>query len=142
MEEENEERMRALIEEALMEVMRVGSEKTDYHNDLFEAFLGAAHSRVEIGDFCATAGISTRQLERLFERYIGVSPKSFARLTRFQKVSQRLIQNDFDRLVDLALEHEYYDQMHFVKECKSFAGVTPSRLSERNISVKSIMEFT
>ncbi len=72
-------------------------------------------------------GISTRQLRRLFEFYIGDTTKTFSKIVRFQNTlkakpsSQSLQQNK------LFFDVGYYDQSHFIKEFKNFYGVTPSK---------------
>lgn len=72
-------------------------------------------------------GISQRQLRRLFEFYIGDTPKTFSKVVRFQHIlrakpsSQSLKQNK------LFYDQGYYDQAHFIKEFKNFYGVTPNQ---------------
>ncbi|HEY0670241.1 MAG TPA: helix-turn-helix domain-containing protein [Sphingobacteriaceae bacterium] len=72
-------------------------------------------------------GISSRQLRRLFEFYIGDTAKTFSKVIRFQNIlrakpsSQSLKQNK------LFFDGEYYDQAHFIKEFKNFYGVTPGK---------------
>lgn len=72
-------------------------------------------------------GISSRQLRRLFEFYIGDTAKTFAKVVRFQNIlkakpsAQSLKQNK------LFFDVGYYDQAHFVKEFKTLYGVTPTK---------------
>lgn len=71
-------------------------------------------------------GVSSRQMRRLFNFYVGDTPKSFARVVRFQNILlskpslQSLKQNKlfFDG---------YYDQAHFIKEFRTLYGVTPTK---------------
>ena len=63
-------------------------------------------------------GISVRQLRRLFEFYIGDTPKEFSRVVRFQKTLQA--PEDY-------LNSGYYDQAHFIKEFKNLYGLTPGK---------------
>jgi AraC-like DNA-binding protein len=72
-------------------------------------------------------GISTRQLRRLFEYYIGDTAKTFSKVIRFQQFLQ--LQPTAKRLKKhkLFLDAGYYDQAHFIREFKSFYGITPSR---------------
>lgn len=72
-------------------------------------------------------GISPRQLRRLFDFYIGDTPKVFSRVVRFQNVlkakpSQRSLREN-----KLFFDVGYYDQAHFIKEFKNFYGVTPNK---------------
>ncbi len=63
----------------------------------------------------------------------------FNRITRFQKISDKILKNEFNSLSELSYEHGYFDQTHFIKECREFTGVTPAKLAEGNIAVKSII---
>lgn len=69
--------------------------------------------------------LSERSFERKFKEYIGISPKLFARICRFQASLQQLRSNDFSKLSDIAFEQEYADQSHFIRAFKEFAGFSP-----------------
>jgi AraC-like DNA-binding protein len=56
---------------------------------------------------------------------VGISPKLFSRICRFQATLQQLRTNGFDKLSDIAFEHNYADQSHFIRSFKEFAGVSP-----------------
>lgn len=73
----------------------------------------------------ASLGWSERRLERAFKQHVGLSPKLFSRITRFQSF---LIGDGFndDLLLDRALAAGFYDQAHLIKDFRSFAGVTPT----------------
>ena len=68
-------------------------------------------------------GQSERQLERYFYNEIGLSPKSFSRIMRFQNVLQ--LATSARNLTDLALSAGYYDQAHFSREFTDIAGQSP-----------------
>lgn len=71
------------------------------------------------------ACLSLRQFERVSQERIGHSPKMFARLIRFSK-AYRLREN-YPQMnwTQIAHKCQYFDQMHFIKDFKQFAGVTP-----------------
>lgn len=71
-------------------------------------------------------GLGARQLERLFNLYMGVSPKMFNRITRFQRIFRELEEHRINNWLVLALQCGYYDQAHFIKEFKQFSGMNPS----------------
>jgi AraC-like DNA-binding protein len=70
-------------------------------------------------------GISIRQMERHFHDYAGFSPKTYARILRFQ-ASMNEYGHSEKRLVDIALDCGYYDQAHFIHDFKAFSGYSPS----------------
>jgi AraC-like DNA-binding protein len=74
-----------------------------------------------------TNGISTRQLRRLFEFYIGDTPKVFSQVVRFQAILKAKPSSQSLRQNKLFFDAGYYDQSHFIREFKNFYGVTPAK---------------
>ena len=73
--------------------------------------------------------LSLRQFERRFKQLMGVSPKVFARLLRFEALRDALIeawrQEAVLCLADLAYHSGYQDQAHLIHEFKTWTGYTP-----------------
>jgi AraC-like DNA-binding protein len=70
-------------------------------------------------------GISPRYLHKLVYQYTGLSPKSLNKINRFQ-LSLKLITRNEASLTSIAYECGYFDQSHFIRDFKSFTGITPS----------------
>ena len=72
-------------------------------------------------------GIGFRKLDRRFNTRVGLPPKTLCRIIRFQR-ALRMIERESARpdWVRIALECGYYDQPHFIKEFKTFAGTEPT----------------
>lgn len=70
-------------------------------------------------------GVSARQLERQFQTQVGLTPKFFSRLLRFQKVFKVVTQNHNLGWSFIATECGYYDQAHFIHDFKTFSGQNP-----------------
>lgn len=69
--------------------------------------------------------LSERSLERLIKQYVGMSPKMFSRIMRFQSGLNTLRKDDFESFTKLSYENEYFDQSHYVREFKEFTGTSP-----------------
>ncbi|WP_082632422.1 AraC family transcriptional regulator [Algoriphagus resistens] len=69
--------------------------------------------------------ISERHFLRLFYRDVGINPKLFKRLYRFEEILNKIRNNHIDSFTGLAYEFGYADQSHFCKEFKMFTGQTP-----------------
>lgn len=69
--------------------------------------------------------LSERSLERRFNQAIGISPKLFSRICRFQETLHQLRTNDYNKLSDIAYENEYFDQSYFIRVFKEFTGFSP-----------------
>jgi len=74
-------------------------------------------------------GMTVRQLERNFKKYIGLSPKEYSNIIRFQNALDMIKKSDKDRsLLDIAFECGYYDHSHLTNEFKRNTGFSPSLL--------------
>jgi len=85
---------------------------------------GAEAVRVE--DIIRRIGVSHRRFLDLFTAEVGLTPKRFHRIRRFQRVLQQVREQARVNWMDVALSCGYYDQAHFIKEFSAFSGVSPS----------------
>jgi len=85
----------------------------------------AARGLVRIDELCEESAISIRQVDRLFREHLGVRPKTFARIARFQNAIGLLKKDPGCTIADVAARCGYYDQSHFVHEFRRFAGAPP-----------------
>ena len=117
---------RALLEDFL--ARRLDAARFDGHRIAAAAgTLLRRHGRMRVAELARRSGWSRRQLEREFRRRVGVSPKTLARIARFQNLL-RLSGRDAARSwSDLAAACGYADQAHLVREFREFAGVTPTQ---------------
>lgn len=77
----------------------------------------------------SAACLGKKQFERLFSETVGMNPKAYARIARFQK-SLKLLQHREDTfsLAQLAYRCGYADQSHLIREFRRFSGHTPRSL--------------
>jgi AraC-like DNA-binding protein len=80
----------------------------------------------DVGAAASLLGVSPRQLERRFKARVGMSPKLFARIRRFQRVFPAI--EEGGEWVDAAAACGYYDQAHLIRDFRTFAGEPPSHL--------------
>ncbi len=83
-------------------------------------------SNMDVRRVCEAVGASERALERRFREMVGLSPKGFARVTRFRRALEQIQRRPRPRYAAIALEAGYADQAHFIREFRSLAGVTPA----------------
>jgi AraC-like DNA-binding protein len=74
---------------------------------------------------------SVRQYERRFADEMGLSPKLFARITRFQMALDARRISPGRNWLGVAHEFGYFDQMHMIRDFKNLGGCAPSQLSEQ-----------
>jgi AraC-like DNA-binding protein len=70
------------------------------------------------------SGKSSRQIERQFNKSVGLSPMKLCRILRFQKAVSLIRKNL--AFVDIALKCGFYDQSHMINEFKGLSGKVPS----------------
>lgn len=87
-----------------------------------------------LDNVAARYGISSRYLQKLFLQYSGLTPKLYTKINRFQN-SLRLVGQKDASLTSIAYDCGYFDQSHFIKDFKSFTGLTPSGYSIENSPV-------
>src|SRR5580658_741205 len=81
---------------------------------------------VRIPGLAREAGLSMRQFERCFAQQVGVHPKLFARIVRFEAALDSKARSSGKSWTDVAQEFGYYDQMHLVHDFEGFTGGTPT----------------
>lgn len=84
------------------------------------------HTAPAIADVSERIGISSRRFIQLFSNEVGLTPKLFCRVRRFQQVLQMIHRGDDCDWVDLAASCGYFDQAHFIHDFKAFSGINPT----------------
>lgn len=87
-----------------------------------------SRGQASVETLAAEAHVSNRTLERIFKENVGIPPKEFLRIIRFQEVLRQLRQAE-ESLLRIAFELGYYDHAHLTNEFKKYAGILPSELS-------------
>jgi len=81
---------------------------------------------LKIEDISNEISLSSRYTRKLFKEQLGITPKEFTKIIRFQNAYRTLLETPNHRQIDLAIENGYFDQAHFIKEFKDYTGVTPT----------------
>ncbi len=81
------------------------------------------------------AGLSTRGLRRRFSAAVGLSPKRFAGLARFQRVIHDIAKRPPTCWATFAYAHGFFDQAHLIRDVRAFSGLTPATYLPRSADV-------
>lgn len=126
---ENYEEMITIIERFLIEL--TASPKLIYRRlDTIFEFIRVNNGRNPLEWLAKEACLSPRQFERISQDYLGISPKCFARIARFNQsyyMSMKDLRPDW---LDVSLYCGYHDYQHLVRDYKEFAGCTPKHFLE------------
>jgi AraC-like DNA-binding protein len=80
-----------------------------------------------VNDLATCAGIGKRSLQRLFNDYVGASPKWVIRRYRLHELVEKFDSRAQPNWAQLALDLGYFDQAHLINDFKSIVGYTPTQ---------------
>ncbi len=92
-----------------------------------------------ISNVARMMGLSERALERRFKRYIGLTPKGFSRIVRFQRVLRAMETGASEGFLDAVHQFGYYDQSHLISDFRQYAGMTPTAFIKKNSGLTEIL---
>ena len=88
-------------------------------------FQNPAHMRT-VADVTEQIGFSSKSFISLFSQEVGLTPKLFCRIHRFQEALHRIRSGEQIDWADIALTCGYFDQAHFIHDFQAFSGLNPS----------------
>lgn len=81
-----------------------------------------------LGHLNENVALSQRQIERLFKRWLGMTPKHYQRILRIKKAVSFLRQHKKVNLADVSLQFGFSDQAHMTREFRAIASTTPGQI--------------
>ncbi len=85
------------------------------------------NATAQLKELVEQAPYSKKQFIYLFKKHIGVTPKLYQRIVRFNELLQKIDNEEMISWTQVSLDCGYYDQAHFIKDFKSFSGLNPSQ---------------
>jgi len=81
--------------------------------------------------------LNERSFQRMFKKYVGVTPNQYRRICQFQLSFTQLRGKAFNKLTDVAYDNGFADQSHFIRAFREFTQATPQEylrfgLKEKN----------
>ncbi len=112
-----------LAEKALLKRLRPERMNDDLLNAIY--YMIENNGRARISDICCYTSVSEKQLERMFSHHMGISPKSFSSLIRYQLLWQEMISAPRFDILDAVEKYGYADQAHLLNDFKRRHLMTP-----------------
>ncbi|MBL6937068.1 MAG: AraC family transcriptional regulator [Alphaproteobacteria bacterium] len=84
-----------------------------------------APHRVRAADLAKASDLSMKRFIHLFTEEVGVTPKLFLRIARFERLLARIFPQPSVDWCETAQRHGYFDQSHMIRDFRDFAGMTP-----------------
>jgi AraC-like DNA-binding protein len=112
----------AVIEKFLLEILRYPA----IDPMMRAAVISINHSRgqAKIRSVANSFHLSEKQFKRRFVQSVGIPPKLFSRIVRFQHILTLFDKMDI-KLLDVAISSGFYDEAHFIKEFEQFTSASP-----------------
>lgn len=95
-------------------------------------FIASSHGLASIKQLERKTGYTKRYIDLLFKDHLGISPKTYATIVRFQHFYKNLANAEAFKSDRHSFLELYYDQSHFIKEFKRYTGITPMQYSNMN----------
>lgn len=96
-----------------------------------------------VSEITKDVGLSQRRFIQIFRSEVGMTPKLFSRVQRFQRARTLIEQKKTSDWTDIAIESGYFDQSHMIREFHEFSGISPAaylrqhnRFLEQDIHIK------
>lgn len=83
-------------------------------------------ARVTIKELCDKLHLSERTLGRRFLKEVGIPPRDFIQIIRFQQSLKQLSDGEYEKFTDIVYTNGFADQSHFIRVFKAFTGSTPA----------------
>ena len=80
-------------------------------------------------------GYSSRYINKVFHEVVGVNPKTFCSIMKFQTVIEHLNHDTDTRLSDLAVTYGYYDQAQFIRDFRKCTNMTPKEYRKKIVDI-------
>jgi AraC-like DNA-binding protein len=129
--------------DAIASALREMLQPTGVHPAI--AFALTAFNRVpltaNVGAVTDAIGMSAKRFIERFKNQVGVSPKRYCRIRRFQQALARAHHGCPVDWSQVALECGYYDQAHFIHEFRSFSGLTPTGYHASQTAFQNHVKF-
>lgn len=123
-----------LLQQALLSRLRHGVENHYAVSAALEVF-GNNRPLPTVREAAKYLGLSQRRFIEVFKAEVGMTPKLFSRIQRFQQTRTFIQQNPGPNWAALALDFGYFDQSHLIREFLEFSGVSPTDYLNRHQSL-------
>jgi AraC-like DNA-binding protein len=130
-----------IAETCLLDMLKSGFDDFEFRriNHIAE-LIKRTYGNIHVRQLASEACLSRKQFERIFTGHIGISPKQYLKIIRFQSVIFQKQRNNHLNMTELSFQSGYFDQAHFINDFKSFSGLTPKQYFVENEACSDFFE--
>lgn len=132
----NNEQMMSLLDRFLLARLPPHDPQVDAVCAIAEGIM-ADRDIIKVDDVVSRWSINKRTLQRLFNQYVGVSPKWVIKRYRLHEAVERVAAGEVVNWSQLAADLGYFDQTHFIKDFKALIGKSPAEYARSAINARA-----
>ncbi|MCY9661488.1 helix-turn-helix domain-containing protein [Paenibacillus chondroitinus] len=126
----DESQMVALIERMIRPKLPEQDAQVAFINEIID-YINEQPDITKVDSLCEHFHVNKRTLQRLFDHYVGVTPKWVIKLARIQNAAEMTDVSVRPNWSKLSMDLGYHDQSHFIKDFKSIIGQTPDEYARQ-----------
>lgn len=112
------------VQKILIKKLNLNRQNNDILNSLY--YIISSNGTIKMSELSMKTALSLKQLERIFNEHIGISPKSLSSLIRYQLLWQDIIYNKNFNIHNAIEKYNYFDQAHLLNDFKRRHLMSPS----------------
>jgi AraC-like DNA-binding protein len=105
------------------------------------AISAMANGGASVGDVVSCIGLSAKRFIEQFKASVGMTPKQYCRILRFQRTLSLFEKGRFVNWTSIAADCDYFDQAHFIHDFRSFAGISPTEYQANRSAFRNHVKF-
>ena len=109
----------------LCEIIRFATDRIMYHSE-----------KEVISEIRKELKLNERTFQRIFKKYVGVTPTQYRRICQFQFSFGQLRSKQFSKISDVAFDNGFADHSHFIRSFKEFTDTTPNDYLQKGLPKK------
>ncbi|MDB5279713.1 MAG: AraC family transcriptional regulator [Ferruginibacter sp.] len=125
-----------LLDQLITQILKVPTNEWLACNKTVETIRHKDH--ITVNALCNENEFYYKKLERAFLQNIGYTPKYYQRIVRFNKAIRQMQANQ-NSLTSICYDCGYYDQSHFIKDFRQFAGTRPKQFQAENHTIADFL---
>ena len=110
--------------------LKVQLKEDDFYTDIIQFAIREIENsptEINIKSIADKTGFSQKQFIQIFKKYVGITPKQFHRIMRFNEILSAVENKEKISWTIIAADCGYFDQAHFIKDFYSFSGLNPKQ---------------
>jgi AraC-like DNA-binding protein len=90
-----------------------------------------------LAEILETLNLNERTFQRIFKKYVGITPTQYRRICQFQQSFGQLREKQFNKISEVAYDNGFADQSHFIRSFREFTEITPNDYLKKGLKNKN-----